>query len=142
MKTHYLLLAVSLAIPASASGNFQRSGPATMAYSSGVKTMRGLPLYFSSGQGADVKDGSTMREQALGVLKRLEANINAAGIGLGDVIFARAYLAPGANGTVDYAGWDDAWRQVFGNEKNPNRPARTTIAVPLLGAPGRFIEVE
>lgn len=140
MKTHYILLALTLVMPAYASSSFQRFGPPTGVYSSGVKTAPALPLYFSSGVGADKKDGGTMKAQALGVLKRLEANINAAGLGLGEVVFARAYLAPGANGTVDYAGWEEAWKQVFNNEKN--RPARTTIAVPVLGEPGRFIEVE
>src|SRR6185369_13116204 len=97
-------------------------------------------LYFSAGVGADLNDGATMKQQALGTMKRLEANINTAGVSLGEVAFVRAYLAPGPDGNIDYAGWDEAWREVFRNENN--RPNRTTVAVPLLVDPGRLIEIE
>jgi enamine deaminase RidA (YjgF/YER057c/UK114 family) len=59
-----------------------------------------------------------------------------------DVVFVRAYLAPGPDGKVDFAGWNAAWTETFGTAAMPIKPARSTIAVPLLGNPATLIEVE
>lgn len=138
MKIGQIYLAMSLTVSACSTGN-----PQTIDVSSGgVNVTPGLPLYFSSGVGASMNDGDTMTEQALGAMKRLEDNINTAGLGLGEVVFVRAYLAPGPDGAVDYVGWNQAWGEVFNDETSPQKPARTTVAVPLLGQPGRLIELE
>jgi len=143
MRTRLVLLASFLvAVPVLANDNFQSVGTSTAVHSAGVKAAAGVPLYFSSGGAATTKDGVTMREQALANMKRLEANIATAGFTLGDVMFVRAYLTPGADGSVDYAGWDKAWSEVFNNPKNPNKPARTTVAVPMLNQNGGLIELE
>ena len=138
MKVGLLFLALSLTVSACSTGN-----PETMDVSSdSLAVTRGLPLYFSSGVGANLNDGDTMKAQALGAMTRLGDNINTAGLGLGEVVFVRAYLAPGPDGRVDYAGWNEAWGEIFDDESGPQVPARTTVAVPLLGQPGRFIELE
>jgi len=38
----------------------------------------------------------------------LKDNITTAGLTLKEVMFVRAYLVPGADGKVDYAGWNEA----------------------------------
>jgi enamine deaminase RidA (YjgF/YER057c/UK114 family) len=83
-----------------------------------------------------------MKGQALITLKRLADNLAAAGLKPADVLFVRAYLAPGASGAVDFAGWNAAWSETFGTAETPVKPARTTVAVPLLGRPGTLIEIE
>jgi enamine deaminase RidA (YjgF/YER057c/UK114 family) len=100
----------------------------------------GMPVYFSSGSTAGQGAPETMKGQALVTLKKLEENITAAGLSLGDLAFVRAYLAPGADGKIDYAGWNEAWTEMFA--KAPHKPARTTVGVPLLGRPGTLIEIE
>lgn len=137
------LLALTAACVAPAiAASYESFGDGKALYSFGSKLGAGLPLYFTSGAAAGAKGGDTMKLQALATLKNLTDNVKAAGLSLSDVAFVRAYLAPGADGKVDFAGWNDAWKETFGTDAQPNKPARTTIAVPLLGRPGNFIEIE
>ncbi|MFI7226372.1 Rid family hydrolase [Nonomuraea angiospora] len=116
--------------------------------------------------GAVLPPGVTLTEaQALNVLKRVKANLTAAGLGLADVVSMRAYLEkpPGAE-SADFAGWNRAYRQFFANtdlatgrpvpvplgtaapappmEVNPARPARVTIEIANLPVAGWLVEVE
>ncbi|WP_433516528.1 Rid family hydrolase [Nonomuraea sp. CA-143628] len=116
--------------------------------------------------GATLPPGVTITEaQALNVLKRIKANLSAAGLGLADVVSMRAYLEkpPGAD-SADFAGWNRAYRQFFANtdlatgqpvpvplgtapsalpmEVNPARPARVTIEIANLPVAGWLVEVE
>ncbi len=79
-----------------------------------------------------------MKGQALLVIARLKENLAAAGLTLDDVGFVRAFLVPGADGKVDFAGWDAAWAESFGAVK----PARSTVGVPYLGSPSTLVELE
>lgn len=145
MTTRHILaglaVALSVAAPAFSQDSFQLHGAPTDVYSSGVTVLPDRPVYFSSGVPSNPKDGGTMREQALASMKRLEANIAAAGFSLSDVVYVRAYLMPGVTGTIDYAGWDTAWSEVFNTPKTP-KPARTTVGVPSPRENGGLIEVE
>ncbi|MEU6716817.1 Rid family hydrolase [Nonomuraea sp. NPDC046802] len=116
--------------------------------------------------GATLPPGVTITEaQALNVLKRVKANLAAAGLGLADVVSMRAYLEkpPGAE-SADFTGWNRAYRQFFANtdlatrqpvpvplgtappappmEVNPARPARVTIEIANLPVEGWLVEVE
>ncbi|MET7328474.1 Rid family hydrolase [Nonomuraea sp. NPDC005650] len=116
--------------------------------------------------GGTLPPGVTVTEaQALNVLKRIKANLAAAGLGLADVVSMRAYLEkpPGAE-SADFAGWNRAYRQFFANtdlatgaavpvplgtappappmEVNPARPARVTIEIANLPVAGWLVEVE
>ncbi|MEV4111704.1 Rid family hydrolase [Nonomuraea sp. NPDC049695] len=116
--------------------------------------------------GGTLPQGVTVTEaQALNVLKRIKANLAAAGLGLADVISMRAYLekAPGAE-AADFTGWNRAYRQFFANtdlatgqavpvplgtappappmEVNPARPSRVTIEIANLPVAGWLVEVE
>jgi len=97
------------------------------------------PFFFSAGIASDSTDGPTMKQQALATMKRVERSLKEAGFRSDDIVFVRAYLAPGQNGVVDYAGWEHASREFFNNTRS--RPTRTVVAVPFLG-PDRLIQVE
>lgn len=142
LRTRGLCLALIIAAPAFGNDNVEFYGAKAATYATGVKVLPGRPLYFTSGGNSNAKDGTTMKEQALATMKRLEANIAAAGYGVADVVFVRAYLRPGPAGAVDYAGWDAAWGEVFNTSKTPGRPARTTVAVPAPNQNGALIEIE
>lgn len=139
-----LALAGAIGLTGCASGpeRVTRFGDASTVYATGAMVAPGTPLYFSAGLTPGANPEPTMKAQALTTLKRLEANIAAAGLKPADVLFVRAYLAPGADGKVDYAGWNEAWAETFGTAANPVKPARTTVAVPLLGNPQTQIEIE
>jgi enamine deaminase RidA (YjgF/YER057c/UK114 family) len=110
-------------------------------YSVGSVSKAGGPVYFTSGATAGAQSTATdMKSQAAATLDGLVRNITTAGLKLEDVAFVRAYLAPGADGKIDYDGWNAAWADTFG--KAAVKPARTTVGVPLLGRAGTLIEVE
>jgi enamine deaminase RidA (YjgF/YER057c/UK114 family) len=111
-------------------------------YSLGALSMPGAPLYFPSGATAGATPEGDMKVQALETLKRLQQNITDAGLAMDEVAFVRAYLAPGADGTIDYAGWNAAWGEFFGSKAVVDRPARSSVGVPLLGRAGTLIEIE
>lgn len=146
MKFHSALASLAaLALVAAGSVHaaaFTAYGDASTVYATGVKVTGGLPVYFSSGSTAGQGAPDTMKGQALQTMQKLEENIATAGFKLSDIVFVRAYLAPAADGKIDYAGWNAAWSEVFGTAKTPHKPARTTVGVPLLGRPGTFIEIE
>ncbi len=104
------------------------------------KTALAPAFYFSAGTVSESTDGPTMKQQALATMKRLERSLKQSGIPSDDIVFVRAYLAPGQNGAVDYAGWEHAAREFSNNTKS--RPTRTIVAVPFLGQPGRLIQIE
>jgi enamine deaminase RidA (YjgF/YER057c/UK114 family) len=135
-------LALLLAAPGVAGQSGQAPGAAAPAYAPGATVPASSPLYFSSGVVSNVKDGGTMKEQALATMKRLEATIAEAGFGLGDVVFVRAYLRQGKTGLPDYAGWESAWTDVFGGRPAAARPGRTTVAVPAPNDSGGLLEIE
>src|ERR1041385_4522713 len=97
-------------------------------------------FFFSAGIGSEPADGPSMKQQALATMKRVERALKEAGFRTDEIVFVRAYLTPGQNGVVDYAGWEHGAREFFNNTKS--RPARTTTAVPYLGKPGRLIQIE
>lgn len=132
-------VAVALASPV-----FKPVGDVSGRYSPVTVSPGAIPLYFPSGSTAGADAPTDMKGQATQTLQRLRANLEDAGLSLDDVAFARAYLAPGADGKVDYEGWNLAWDEVFNNPSKPVavKPARTTVAVPLLGRPGTLIEID
>ncbi|MEJ0040318.1 MAG: Rid family hydrolase [Gammaproteobacteria bacterium] len=125
----------------SAAPAFSASTEEGRPYSVTTLSRSGLPIYFTSGSTAGADSTATdMKGQATATLDGLVKNLTTAGLSLEDVAFVRAYLAPGPDGKIDYAGWESAWTDRFG--KTAVKPARTTVGVPLLGKPETLIEVE
>jgi enamine deaminase RidA (YjgF/YER057c/UK114 family) len=138
------LIASLTAAAASAAPAFKSFGDSSGRYSPVNVSAATAPLYFPSGATAGQDAPADMKSQAAATLAKLTENVVEAGLTLEDVAFARAYLAPGADGKVDYEGWNAAWDEVFNNPAKPakGKPARTTVAVPLLGRPATLIEIE
>jgi enamine deaminase RidA (YjgF/YER057c/UK114 family) len=141
LRTLFLSSFVATALGAPA---FKPVGDVSGRYSPVTVSPGAIPLYFPSGSTAGADAPADMKGQAALTLQRLRTNLQDAGLSFEDVAFARAYLAPGADGKVDYEGWNAAWDEVFNNPAKPVevKPARTTVAVPLLGRPGTLIEVD
>ena len=81
--------------------------------------------------------------QTLDVLTKIDALLKAQGMTMGDVVMMRVFLAvdPDKGGHADRAGMNAAFKTFFGTPEQPNRPARTTVAI-TDGAPGRFVEID
>ncbi len=120
----------------------------------GVEVPPGKAVFYTSGTVAPVADTSAAPgdpkrfgdtyTQSMGTLRRIEELLNEAGLGMKDVIMLRVYLVPDprTGNRMDFAGWNEAYKAYFGNEKNPNKVARTTISVPHLANPDLLVEIE
>lgn len=129
-----------------------RGNPAS-AISSSVTIPAGKKYFYSSGTLGPVIDSTASagsrerygdtKTQALGILEKFKNDLLKEGLGLGNVIFMRVYVAPDIKtGKMDFQGWFDAYSQYFGTPENPVKPARSTIGVAQLVNPDRFIEIE
>lgn len=119
-----------------------------------VSIPAGAELVFVSGTLADpVKPdapaGSIERlgdteAQTASVLAKLAKALEAAGLGLGDVVKMNVFLVgdPAQGGRMDFDGLMRAYSKFFGTPAQQNVPARTTVQVVALPMPGALVEIE
>jgi enamine deaminase RidA (YjgF/YER057c/UK114 family) len=84
------------------------------------------------------------RSQAESVFRKIEAILKTQGLGLGDVVMMHVYLSgdPASGNKMDFAGMMAAYTQFFGTAGQPNKPARSTVQVAGLVAPGALVEID
>jgi enamine deaminase RidA (YjgF/YER057c/UK114 family) len=114
----------------------------------------GYSYYFLSGQSgaADPSapagsprrygDAAAQTRQALDNLKAILAKH---GMTFADVVESHVFVAPdpSRNGFVDFDGVNKVWATEFGTAAQPNKPARSAIAVlALRGGAGQQVEIE
>lgn len=82
--------------------------------------------------------------QAENTFQKIETLLKAQGLGMGDVVMMRVYMTadPAMNHTLDFAGMNAAYAKFFGTPEQPNKPARSTVQVAALVAPGALLEIE
>ena len=134
----------------------QRHRPAgsTFPIASAVEVPTGRSLVFLSGTVPPVADdkaergslaayGDT-RTQTQGVLKAIERQLQAQGLGMGDVVKMQVFLVgdPGKGGKMDFDGFMAAYREFYGTAAQPNLPARSVMQVAGLVVPGWLVEIE
>jgi enamine deaminase RidA (YjgF/YER057c/UK114 family) len=81
--------------------------------------------------------------QTLDVLTKISNLLKAQGMTMGDIVVMRVFLGvdPDKGGHADRAGMNAAFKTFFGTPEQPNKPARTTVAVTDM-APGSFVEID
>ena len=82
--------------------------------------------------------------QAENVFGKIQNLLKEQGLGMGDVVMMRVYMAadPSMDNKLDFAGMNAAYAKFFGTPEQPNKPARSTVQVAALVAAGAFLEVE
>lgn len=82
--------------------------------------------------------------QTVSVIGKIDAILKAQGMTLGDVVMMRVFLVgdPAKGGKMDFAGMMAGYKQFFGTAEQPNKPARSTVQVAGLAAPGFLVEIE
>jgi enamine deaminase RidA (YjgF/YER057c/UK114 family) len=82
--------------------------------------------------------------QAENTFMKIETLLKQQGLGLGDVVMMRVYMAsdPAMDNKLDFAGMNAAYAKFFGTPEQPNKPARSTFQVAALVAQGALLEVE
>ena len=119
-----------------------------------VEVPAGKTIYFHSGitpspQDPKAAEGSPeywgdTRTQALSAFGRIKESLDALGLGFKDVVAMTVYLVgdPAKGGRMDFPGFMSAYTQYFGTTEQPNLPARSTVQVAGLVAPGMLVEIE
>jgi len=84
------------------------------------------------------------RTQALSTFARIKESLDTMKLGFGNVVAMTVYLVgdPAKGGRMDFAGFMEAYTQYFGTKEQPNLPARSTVQVAGLAAPGMLVEIE
>jgi len=116
--------------------------------SSLVSVPPGGHLIYVSGTTAEpaapgVPLGDT-KTQTIAALRRIQVLLKDHGASLGDVVMMRVFLVgdPAMGGRMDFSGMMAGYSQFFGTADQPNAPARTTVQVAGLAAPGALVEIE
>jgi enamine deaminase RidA (YjgF/YER057c/UK114 family) len=152
MVKHLAVLAAALMISSTASAQTIKRIPLTpsqnptnadLPFSQAV--WAGDTLYVSGWLDPDVKTHTDIKSQAMGILEDMQTFLASQKLTLGDVVMMRVYI--GGDPTKDFRG--DAlearagFRQFFGTKDQPNKPACTTVHVPLPAAPrGVLVEID
>jgi enamine deaminase RidA (YjgF/YER057c/UK114 family) len=84
------------------------------------------------------------RSQSESVFRKIERILKEQGLGMRDVVKMQVFLAgdPAMGNKMDFAGMMAAYTKFFGTAEQPNKPARSTVQVAGLVAPGALVEVE
>jgi 2-iminobutanoate/2-iminopropanoate deaminase len=143
-------LAVLMAVPALASEGevVKRIGDPAALFSSAV--WAGNTLYVS-GILADpdvpadkAKNSPPMwtsdtKTQSINILQKIDKALKAQGLSLGDCVQLEAFLGgdPKLGNEMDFAGWNEAYKQFFGTADQPNKPVARHRAGRQAGGAGR-----
>ena len=150
---HSILLAAAFIAAGAEAQEVMRIGAPQSPISSSVEIPPGRRLVYVSGTVPDPADsnapqGSVERfgdtaTQTRSVLRKLEAALGQHNLSLRDVVMMRVFLvAPPGQSRMDFAGMMTAYREYFGTEAQPLRPARSTMQVAGLVDPGWLVEIE
>lgn len=151
-----LLITTALAACAASAHEIKRTvnPAAAIPIATAVTVPAGSDLVFFSGVLPDVAHADAPKgtpesygdtqAQTASVLKKLQANLAAEGLGFGDVVQVRVFLVgdPKKDNKLDFAGLNAAFVQHFGTAEQPGRPARTALQVVALPAPGALVEID
>jgi enamine deaminase RidA (YjgF/YER057c/UK114 family) len=148
-----VVLALALAGPAAAQEVTRTYPTPATPIAAAVTVPAGYDAVYLSGalpdplappaQGAAPVYGTT-EQQTGSVLRKLAAGLQTLGLTEGDVVKMTVFLAgdPAKGGAMDFAGMMTAYRRHYGTPTQPNRPARSTVQVAALVAPGALVEIE
>lgn len=143
-------LVLSAGAPRAAEAQVVHLGAPTAAIASAVSVPPGYRTLYVSGQtpspvkaGPPADFGDT-KTQTLSVLGKIRDILVSQGMDMGDVVMMRVYLVgdPAKGGQMDFAGMMEAYKTFFGTPEQPNKPARVTMQVAALVAPGMMSEIE
>jgi enamine deaminase RidA (YjgF/YER057c/UK114 family) len=155
-------LAVSAALALSLASGVQAEdikrhplgGGSTFPIARAVEVPAGKTIYFHSGltpAPADAKATAGTPEywgdtkaQTLSVFTRMKESLDQMGLSFKDVVAMTVYLVgdPAKGGRMDFEGMMSVYSQFFGTKEQPNLPARSTVQVAGLVAPGMLVEIE
>jgi len=149
-----LVLAASSAASAADVVRHPLLGGSTFPIARAVEVPAGKTIIFHSGTtpapldpkaelGTPAYWGDT-KTQALSAFTRLKESLDTLKLDFGNVVAMTVYLVgdPANGGKMDFTGFMSVYSQFFGTKEQPNLPARSTVQVAALAAPGMLVEIE
>lgn len=84
------------------------------------------------------------KTQTISVLQQIEDLLIAQNLSMADVVMVHVFLVgdPANGGKMDFAAMNVGFLQFFGSKQQPSKPARSTVQVAALAAPGALVEIE
>ena len=84
------------------------------------------------------------KTQTISVLQQISDLLGAQQLTMADVVMVHVFLVgdPANGGKMDFAAMNAGFVQFFGSKQQPNKPARSTMQVVALAAPGALVEIE
>jgi len=88
--------------------------------------------------------GADTEAQTVGVLQRIQTQLESMGLTMGDVVKMQVFLVkdPAKGNRMDFAGFMKGYTQFFGTAAQPKLPARSAFEIAALGNPAWFVEIE
>lgn len=105
----------------------------------------GAETLYLSGSGARQQEDGTwgdMEQQTIDTFSRFQETLEAQGWSLEDIVQVRAFAVSGADGELDFAGFNAGYQQFFGSDINPMKPVRSFVEIAGLVVDGWLIEIE
>jgi enamine deaminase RidA (YjgF/YER057c/UK114 family) len=149
----FLIAAAALVASTGAAhaAELKRIGAPTAAIASAVVVPAGSTMVYVSGitprpatpaaNGAPAVFGD-IKAQTTSVLTQISDILKGEGMGMGDVVMMRVYMAADSTGKIDTAAMNEVFRTFFGAKDQPNKPSRVTFQVAQLVNPALLIEIE
>lgn len=105
----------------------------------------GAETLYLSGSGARQQADGTwgdMEQQTIDTFSRFQETLESQGWSLEDIVQVRAFAVSGADGELDFAGFNSGYQQFFGTDENPMKPVRSFVEIAGLVVPGWLVEIE
>lgn len=148
-----------VSLPAGAAEIVRHKNPGAAIILQGVTVPAGAETLYLSGQLASpidpakasappgtlgLADYGDTKTQAVSTFNKIKAALTARGYTMADVIKLTVFVAgdPALAGKMDFAGFNEGYKQFFGTAENPNLVARSTVQVAALAGPAYLIEIE
>ncbi len=149
----------AVAMPATAAEIVRHKNPGAAIILQGVTVPAGAEILYLSGQLAApidpakataapgtlaMADYGDTKTQTISTFTKIKAALAAHGYAMADVIKLTVFVAgdPALGGKMDFAGFNDGYKQFFGTAENPNLVARSTVQVAALAGPAYLVEIE
>jgi|SaaInlV_150m_DNA_5_1039734.scaffolds.fasta_scaffold34097_1 enamine deaminase RidA (YjgF/YER057c/UK114 family) len=105
----------------------------------------GAETLYLSGSGASQQADGTwgdMRQQTIDTFSSFQETLESQGWSLEDIVQVRVFAVAGADGELDFAGFNSGYQEFFGSDINAMKPVRSFVQIAGLVVPGWLLEIE
>lgn len=138
-----LLVATGITVGVSAQ-EIVRKGESRNFYTTIMIPAEAETLYLSGSGARQQADGTwgDMQQQTVDTFNRFKETLEAEGWSMSDIVQVRAFAVAGADGALDFAGFNAGYQQFFGTAENPQKPVRSFVQIAGLVVDGWLVEIE